>query len=370
MPDTSQPNPFVPASQVKERHAMVVALEAPPNAGKTYSGCRLAKGAAEAQGKRWCVIDTEGGRTLHVRKDFDFDHRFMEPPHRPEKYLQYAQDAQSWGYGAVLIDSFSNVWRGIGGVLHWADEELEAIVERQRKTAERFNKPFDEAYTRDKNKSNAFIRPKTAFKFMMAGLLDLRIPIILSIRGETTYDPGEKKEIFKVHMNKGIGFDVTCRFRLAAAKQGVIDITDSEKFKMEGDHAAIFRNGEQLSEKHGAALEAWARNGDFRLDAQSTGGSGAAQATTTDKPFKWTSSSGKVSGFDTAAQWSAAIAKAVGGWPEDALQPALDSNIAEIRSHMKEEAELEHASAILRSFSDRGVLPPPVRPAGTQEAML
>jgi len=266
MPD-SITNPFTPASQVIERHAMVVALEAPPNAGKTWSGCRLCKGAAEAQGKRWAVIDTEGGRTLHLRNHFDFDHRFMEPPHRPEKYLEYARDAQQHGYGAVLIDSFSNVWRGIGGVLHWADEELESLVERQRATAKRFNRDFDEAYTRDKNKSNAFIRPKTAFKFMMAGLLDLRIPIILSIRGETTYDPGEKKEIFKVHMNKGIGFDVTCRFRLMPDRKGIIDISDSEKFKMEGDHAAIFKNGAQLGEDHGRALEAWSRNADFRLDA-------------------------------------------------------------------------------------------------------
>lgn len=277
MPDTIQPSPFVPASQVAERHAMVVALEAPPNAGKTWSGCRLAKGAAEAQGKRWAVIDTEGGRTLHVRKHFDFSIKMLEPPHRPEKYLEAAQQAQSDGFGAVLIDSFSNVWRGIGGVLHWTDEELEAYVERERGQAEYYKRAFDETYTRNKGKQNALIRPKTAFKFMMAGLLDLRIPIILSVRGELTYDPTVKKEIFKTHMQKGLGFDVTCRFRLMPDKKGVIDITDSEKFKMEGDHAAIFRNGEQISERHGAALEAWARNADFAVSQQATGTVGGQQ---------------------------------------------------------------------------------------------
>ena len=272
MPDSTTTNPFTPAKQVTERHAMVIALEAPPNAGKTWSGCRLAKGAAEAQGKRFAVIDTEGGRTLHLKNHFDFDHRFMEPPHRPEKYLEYARDAQAFGYGAVLIDSFSNVWRGIGGCLHWADEEMDAIVERQRANAKRFNRDFDEGFTRDKNKANSLIRPNMAFKFMMAGLLDLRIPIILSIRGETTYDPAEKKELFKTHMRKGVGFDVTCRFRLMPDRKGVIDITDSEKFKMEGDHAAIFRNGEQLSEKHGAALEAWSRNAAFDIGGQQAAG--------------------------------------------------------------------------------------------------
>lgn len=286
MPDTTTPpNPFVRASAVTERHAMVIALESPPNGGKTWSGMRLAKGAADAQDKRVAVIDTEGGRTLHLRKHFDYDFFSIQPPHRPDTYLKYAQIAAAHGYGAILIDSFSNVWRGIGGVLHWSDEEMEAIVARQREQAERYNRDFNEAFVRDKNKSNAMIRPKMAFKFMMAGLLDIKVPIILSIRGEETYDPGEKKEIFKVHMNKGIGFDVTVRFRLAPAMKGVIDITDSAKFKMEGDHALIFRNGEQISEKHGAALEAWSRNADFAMQPATTGQqqSAASQADKTKK---------------------------------------------------------------------------------------
>lgn len=251
---------FMPASKVTERHALVVALEAPPNAGKTYSGCRLAKGMADAQGKRFAVADTEGGRTLHLRKHFDFDVTMIGPPHSPETYLKTAQAAQAAGYGALLIDSFSNVWRGIGGVLHWADEELEAFVARQRANAEAKGWNFDEGRSRNQGKQSALIRPKTAFKYMMAGLLDLRMPIILSIRGEVSFDPDSKKELFKAHMQKSIGFDVTCRFRLMPDRKGVIDISDSEKFKMEGDHAAIFRNGEQLTETHGAALEAWSRN--------------------------------------------------------------------------------------------------------------
>lgn len=254
---------FTPASQVTERHALVIALEAPPNAGKTYSGCRLAKGMADAQGKRFAVADTEGGRTLHLRKQFDFDVTMIGPPHTPETYLKAAQAAQAQGYGALLIDSFSNVWRGIGGVLHWTDEELEQLVEREQDNCRRYNREFNELAAREKLKAKAFIRPKTAFKFMMAGLLDLRIPIVLSIRGEVTFDPSSKKEAFKAHMNKGIGFDVTCRFRLMPDRKGIIDIGDSEKFKMEGDHAAIFRNGEQLQERHGAALEAWSRNAAF-----------------------------------------------------------------------------------------------------------
>lgn len=258
MPDTFT---FTPARKVTERHAMVVALEAPPNAGKTYSGLRLAKGMADAQGKRVAVIDTEGGRTLHLKEQFDFDVVMMAAPHRPDRYLAAAQQAGAAGYGALLIDSFSNVWRGIGGVLHWADDELEEYVTRQRGYAQQYNRAFDESKARNAGKQSSLIRPKVAFKFMMAGLLDVRMPIVLSIRGEAAYDADTKKEIFKAHMQKGIGFDVTCRFRLMPAAKGIIDTSDSEKFKMEGSHAAIFKNGQQLNEEHGAALNAWATNG-------------------------------------------------------------------------------------------------------------
>ena len=277
MPDSIT---FTPASQVTERHALVIALEAPPNSGKTFSGCRLAKGMAEAQGKRFAVIDTEGGRTLHLRNKFDFDVTMMQPPHRPQKYYDAARAAQAAGYGALLIDSFSNVWRGIGGVLHWTDEELDAYVDRQRKMAEAKNWRFDEDTTRFKGKQSALIRPKTAFKFMLQGLLDLRMPIVLSVRGEVAYDAEAKKELFKLHMQKGIAFDVTCRFRLMPDRKGVIDISDSEKFKMEGDHAAIFKNGALLTEAHGEALEAWSRNAAFDVTRQKS------SAVTPDKTTK------------------------------------------------------------------------------------
>lgn len=369
MPDTTTANPFVPARGVKDRHAMVIALESPPNGGKSYSALCLGTGAAEAQGKRVAVIDTEGGRMLHptLRENFDFDYFPIEPPHRPEKYLEAAQIAAAHGYGAIVIDSFSNVWRGIGGVLHWADEEMEAIIDRQRSQAAQYNRDFNEAWARDKNKANSLIRPKMAFKFMMAGLLDIKVPIILSIRGEITYDPGDKKEIFKVHMNRDIGFDVTVRFRLAPDKKGFIDISDSAKFKMEGDHARIFRNGEQIRKEHGAALEAWARNGDFALigDRKAV----APEPTTTDKPYRWAAANGNVRGWDTAAEWAEAIGKAVAGWQDGQLQPALDRNIAEIRSHMKvlDDADFEHASAILRAFGDRGVRPASVALAAADQ---
>jgi len=50
---------------------------------------------------------------------------------------------------------------------------------------------------------------------------------------------------------------MTVSFRLAAEKKGVIDLSDPESWKMEGPHREIFRDGEQLSERHGEMLAEW-----------------------------------------------------------------------------------------------------------------
>lgn len=249
---------FRPAASITDTHGIFVALEAPTNAGKTVSGLRLARGLA-GPGKEIAVIDTEGGRTLHLRDKYPFHVLMMDPPHRPERYLEAARSAQEAGFGALLIDSFTSAWRGIGGVLDWTDSELEAIVERQRARAAEQGWQFNESLTRDKNKLSASIKPKMAWKLMVSGFLALRMPVIFAIRGENTMDPNTKKEVFKAQMQRDFRFEVTVSFRLAAEKKGVIDLSDPKAWKMEGAHRDIFRDGDQLSEEHGAKLAAWAR---------------------------------------------------------------------------------------------------------------
>lgn len=249
---------FRPAQSFTERHGLFVALVAPTNAGKTFSGLRLARGIAGPKGKV-AVLDTEGGRTLHLKEHFDFDVMVMEPPHRPERYSAAARAAQDAGYDALLIDSFSMEWRGVGGVLDWIDESVDAAVERQRAIYLQKGWSFDENKSRGSNKAAGTIRPKMAHKLMVAGFLGLRIPIIFSIRGEMTFDPDTNKEKFKPQCQAGFLFEVTVSFRLAADRKGVVDLSDPAGWKMEASHREIFRDGDQLSEEHGAKLAAWAR---------------------------------------------------------------------------------------------------------------
>ncbi len=141
---------FVPAQQFTERAGLFVALVGGTNAGKTFSALRLARGIAGPKGKL-AVLDTEGGRTLHLKRDFDFDANVMEAPFRPERFAQAAEAAEQAGYDVLLIDSFSMEWAGVGGVLDWQAAEL------QRMAGDDFGK-------RERMKMAAWIKPKMAHK--------------------------------------------------------------------------------------------------------------------------------------------------------------------------------------------------------------
>lgn len=250
---------FRPAKTFRERHGLFVALVGAPNSGKTYSAIRLARGIA-GDGKI-AVLDTEGGRTLHLKEKFDFDVMVMPPPHRPSRYLEAAEAAQAAGYGCLVIDSFSMEWRGVGGVLDWTDSELEESLARAKTQAENRGYQFDETRARNAHKASASIRPKMAHKLMIAGMLGMRMPIIFAIRGEMTFDPDTKKEKFKAQVQQNFLFEVTVSFRLSMEKKGVVDLSDPSAWKMEGEHAKIFSDGDLLSEEHGAALRAWSTGG-------------------------------------------------------------------------------------------------------------
>jgi hypothetical protein len=241
---------FRPASSFTERHGLFVAVTGGTNSGKTVSGLRLAKGIAGPNGKV-AVLDTEGGRTLHLKSQFDFDANVMDPPFRPQRFAEAAKAAEDAGYDVLLIDSFSMEWVGIGGVLDWQEAEITRMA-------------GDDWKKRERVKMASWIKPKGAHKAMVYSFLQRRMPIIFSIRGEETVKPGENPgdkptTVFKTICNAAFPFEVTVSFRLRSEAKGIIDLSDPKGWKMEGDHRAIFRDGDQLSEQHGAALAAWAK---------------------------------------------------------------------------------------------------------------
>lgn len=230
---------FAPAASFTERAGLFVSLTGGTNSGKTFSAMRLARGIAGPSGKV-AVLDTEGGRTLHLKDEFRFDANVMSAPFQPERFAEAAKAAEEAGYDTLVIDSFSMEWVGLGGVLDWQAAEHERMGGS------------------DRTKGASWIKPKMAHKAMVYSLLQRRIPIIFSIRGEYTFVP-PNTTLFKSITNKAFPFEVTVSFRLETERKGYIDLSDSRTFKMEGVHQEIFRSGDRISEEHGAALAAWAR---------------------------------------------------------------------------------------------------------------
>ena len=237
---------FRPAQSITDQHGVFVALVGGTNSGKTFSALRLARGIAGPKGKI-AVADTEGGRTLHLKKHFDFDVTMIDAPHRPARYRELAKAAEEAKYDVLVIDSFSAEWAGEGGVLDWRDQEAQRMAGNDPAKLERM-------------RGAAWIKPKGEHKAMVSSFLERRIPIIFSIRGEESFKPPSEK-FFKAICNQNFLFEVTVSFRLAQDNKGVIDLSDAKTFKMEGDHRAIFKDGEQLGEAHGEKLIAWARGG-------------------------------------------------------------------------------------------------------------
>lgn len=233
---------FRPVREIDERHGVFVGLSGGTNSGKSFSALRLATGLAG--GRRVGVCDTEGGRTHHLKSTFDFDVFDFDPPHRPDRYATIARDAEDAGLGALVIDSFSMEWVGIGGVLDWQAEE------------------FQRMGSQEKNKLASWIKPKVAHKAMVYSFLQRRIPIVFAMRAEekTKKVGSDVKAEWAPICSKTFPFELTVSFMLTQNAQGIIDL--SLPHKMEGAHRGIFQDGEQIGEKHGQMLAEWSRGAD------------------------------------------------------------------------------------------------------------
>lgn len=244
---------FRPASEIRQGHGIFVALVGGTNSGKTYSALRLARGLAGD--KRVAVLDTEGGRVLHLRDQFDFDVSMIPADSRPGVYADAAKAAEDAGYGCLVIDSFSMEWQG---VLRMQEAVLMRAVDAAKAKAAEKGWSFNEGKALNAHKLSSWIEPKSEHKAMLYSMLERRIPIVFAIRGELSIDADTKKETFKAICDKRFPFEVTVSFRLSSERKGHIDLSQPDRWKMEGAHQQIFRDGEILCERHGELMRAWA----------------------------------------------------------------------------------------------------------------
>jgi predicted ATP-dependent serine protease len=95
-------------------------LAGPSGAGKTMSSLKLAKGITPAG--RILMIDTERGSGDLYADLFDYDIITLQPPYKPEKYVEAIRAGEEAGYDTIIIDSLSHAWSDEGGILDQADK--------------------------------------------------------------------------------------------------------------------------------------------------------------------------------------------------------------------------------------------------------
>src|SRR5712691_2892472 len=145
---------------------LLIQLFGPSQSGKTLTAIYLAHGIARAlagPNARFGCMNTEGrARMFYNKVPGGFKVGELTRPFSPGRYLQGIELFMQYGVDALIIDSFSHVWEGIGGVLDQAEQnEMNG-----RKGLAKWSKP-----KRDYNR-------------MVSMLLTTRIPLIFCSRAK------------------------------------------------------------------------------------------------------------------------------------------------------------------------------------------
>lgn len=102
----------------RQQAKLRLAITGPSGSGKTYGALLLAKGL----GGMIAVIDTEHGSASLYDKLAEFDTLNLEPPYRPERFIEAIKAAEEAGYDTIIIDSITHEWSGPGGCLEMNEE--------------------------------------------------------------------------------------------------------------------------------------------------------------------------------------------------------------------------------------------------------
>lgn len=233
---------FRPA--IRESVSLIIGMIGPSGSGKTFSALRLASGLS--CGKRFAVIDTESRRSLHYADKFMFDHADLAAPFRPDAYTEAIQSADKAGYPVIVVDSFSHEWAGEGGILDWAENELDRMA-------------GDNWQKRETCKMASWIKPKMAHKTMIQQLLQVRAHLILCFRAEDKMgvekDGGKTvivKKGWQPICDKNTPYELTMSFLLTPDAPGV-----PTPLKLQEQHKLAFPKVSEITEQCGKSLAEW-----------------------------------------------------------------------------------------------------------------
>lgn len=199
---------FIPAAEIHEPLPISIGLSGGSGTGKTYSALRLARGMAEGlTGKAGApigFIDTENRRGLHYREAFpemmhlDFtaeDGKGGEPGFTIERWLEVIEETNKAGLPAVVIDSFSHSWSGVGGVLETQARVLDRLVlEAEKRANGRYS------VERDKFSMLAWAEVKPAYRRLVDAIIRAKTNFVICTRAKPVMQKGygdKAKNAFK-----------------------------------------------------------------------------------------------------------------------------------------------------------------------------
>ncbi|MEL6754987.1 MAG: hypothetical protein AAFP81_01015 [Pseudomonadota bacterium] len=265
---------FILQPAVKEEVPLFIGLVGPSSSGKTFSALRMANGIHKVMQSPGGIImiDTENRRGLHYADDFTYQHIPFGAPFGSLDYLaaiRFAQEAQP---SAIIIDSMSHEHEGPGGMLDFQSKEVDRMAGPDAPDWKRHSVGF-----------TAWGKPKAARRQFLTGLMESDAAIIACFRGQEKTKPVKNDKGKMEPTNIGwqaiadpnMVFEMAVCALLMPGANGVPTWSPekpAEKtfVKIPGWARDIFRDGEQLGEKHGEALANWAKGGASRPKIQNT----------------------------------------------------------------------------------------------------
>ena len=244
---------FVAKPAVREQVPVLVGLTGPSGSGKTWSALRLATGMQTVSGGDIYGVDTEARRMLHYADSFKFKHVQFDAPFGSFEYLDCLQQCVKAGAKNIIVDSQSHEHDGPGGLIDFQEAELERLGGS------------------DKVKMLAWVKPKTARRRLISGILQLNANIIFCFRAKHISKPvkqaGGKTEIIDQGFVPIAGDEFIYELMvnvMLMPKSGGVPTWNSEypgermAMKLPEQFKGIFAQSKPLDEDIGRQLAEWA----------------------------------------------------------------------------------------------------------------
>jgi hypothetical protein len=268
------------APAVRDKVSLVIGMCGGTGSGKSRSALEMARGLCLGDDEGIFAVDTESGRLKHYAPTpgqkpgpgtYGFRYTQLRAPFTPAAYMEKIDAAEKRGAKVILLDSFSHVWAGEGGVRDMHDEIVEQAVESSRVFFAGKGWKFDPDQARERENFAAWNKPKLAHKRLVSRMLQCEAHIIVCMRAEekmrleTTKDEHGKKKTTFVQLidmteaqrwvpvcDKRFPFECSLSLLFTAARPGV-----PIPLRLEEQHRRFVPLDQPIRQDVGVALAKW-----------------------------------------------------------------------------------------------------------------